>query len=156
MKFVPRSERIFLTDPRIKRKCLGPFIKLVMAIDSITSLWIPLELMHINITAQRLLLAKPPLVRRRNCPGSKNIQPNAGERWADEKTISREISHLLSLGRTLQSSACNTMVNGSAHASPAANHPEPSCANSSFSKDTPHKQQPYMVFPKNYHRVLFI
>ena len=158
MKLVPRSERIFLTGPRIEKKHLSAFMKL--DVD-------PSGTRAYKYYYPKLTVGKAtPGSARRNCPGPKNIQANTGERWADEEMISSEISHLLSLGRTPQSSACNIVVNGSGHASLAANHPEPGCAISSFSKEAPlmfglymvvsHKQQPYMVFPSNDNRVFFI
>ena len=137
-----------------------------MVIDSITSMWIPLELMHINITANACCWQSQPWFGMQKLSRPKNIQAIACERWADEQMISREISHFLSLGRTPQSSACYTVVNGSVHTSLAANHPEPCCTNSSCSKETPlmsglcmvvsHKQQLYIVFPRNDNGVLFI
>lgn len=42
-------------------------------IDLITSMWIPRGIVHVNITAHRLLLARPHLVRRKDTPQGPNI-----------------------------------------------------------------------------------
>ena len=137
-----------------RKKRRSAFMKLEVAIDSITSMWIPLELMHKNIAAQCLLLAKPSLVRR-------------AEIVQDLKTSRPMLVKGGLMRRRIWAGArSNTVVNGSDHGSLAANHPEPSCTNSSFSKETPlisalcivvsHNQQPYMVFPRNDNEVLFI
>jgi len=63
-KFAPLSERRSLAGPRIEKNLINALIKLSVYILSISSICTALVNMHVNNTAQRLLWAQPPLVRR--------------------------------------------------------------------------------------------
>lgn len=63
-KLVPQSERSCTAGPRKARKLRKALVKLEASIDSITSIWIALVVRQVKSTAQRLLLAIPPLVCR--------------------------------------------------------------------------------------------
>lgn len=63
-KLVPLSERMCLTGPLIEMKRLRALIKLDVSKDSVTSMCTALMHIQVNMTAQRLLLALPPLVCR--------------------------------------------------------------------------------------------
>ncbi len=56
-KFVPLSERMSFTGPRIARNRLKALIKLDVSNDSISSMCTALTLRQVNITAHLLLCA---------------------------------------------------------------------------------------------------
>ena len=63
-KLVPLSEQSWTAGPRMAKNRCSSLIKLEVSMDSINSTWIALMVRQINITAQRLLCADPPLVFR--------------------------------------------------------------------------------------------
>ena len=63
-KLVPQSERSCTAGPRKARNLRKAVMKHEVSIDSITSIWIALVVRQVKSTAQRLLLAIPPLVWR--------------------------------------------------------------------------------------------
>ena len=75
-KLVPQSEQNCTAGPRKARNLRKALMKHETSIDSITSIWIALVVRQVKSTAQRLLLAIPPLVcRALASPGPKTSRP---------------------------------------------------------------------------------
>jgi hypothetical protein len=75
-KFVPRSERNCITGPLMAKNRCQALMNVDVSRDSISSMWIALTVKQVKMTAQRLLHAVPPLVRRViTCHGPKTSTP---------------------------------------------------------------------------------
>lgn len=128
-KLVPESEGNCTAGPRKARNLRKALMIHEASIDSITSIWIALVVRQVKSTAQRLLLAILPLVRRAlTSQGPTTTRPtklNGGT------GVSR------SMGRSAILCVCcrpnrllhlNTIVNGAVPSSLASDYPEPTAS----------------------------